>query len=253
MKRAASLVVVFGAAAIAACFTKPDAPHLHGDGGVDAKEFKDAKEYKDAKEWMDAPPSNCGSAHDDFNTAASTACGDWASSYGNVSRGGGVLTVQPNIMGGSGACQTKTPFKWEAGGAQVEIPMPLISAMGQHSFFKVMAGGNALQFVQIDIMNQGANVFVNPSCSGTAAITGQMYNNTTHRWWRFSPKPGDATTVLVDSGSDGTTWTPFAGMTECMWGSAVTTVDALFGAGLGSAIGASGTFDNFNVRPCPSP
>ena len=252
MKRVASVAIVLGAAVIAACFSKPDAPHLgNGDSGVDAKQYKDAKEYLDAKIFMDA--ANCGTSHDDFEMGAATPCGMWGTSYGNVSRANGVLTITPTIMGGSGACQTPPSFKWTAGGTQLEIATPLIASMGQHTFFKVMASGNASQFAMIDIMNQGANVFATPSCSGTASILPQMYDSTNHRWWRFTPKPGDGTTVLVDSGSDGMSWTPFVGMSQCMWGAPVTMVDILFGAGVGSAIGGGATFDNFNVRPCPPP
>jgi hypothetical protein len=243
MKRAATLVTVLGAAAIAACFTKPDAPHVGPGGMIDAA-------GDGTSVGTDGSPTMCGT-HDNFDNQAATACGNWATELGLQITRSGTLSVAPNQMGLTAGCITKVPFAFGAGGTQIEILTPLVGYQ-QHTFFQVMAAGSTSQVVQIDMQGSGG-AYVNASCNGVSAMMPVPYDGTFHRWWRFIPTSGDSTKVSIQSGSDGVNWSPFEVMTECAWGAVTATIDVSFGARVGQNVGGAAVFDNFNVRPCPAP
>ena len=251
--RVARATAVLGASVIAvaaSCFSKPDKPHLGMSDGREP-DGRGSGTGTDGGD-VDGDLTSCGT-HDDFNTTGSP-CGLWgtASNPNYMQRTGTVLQITPQLIGGSAACTTTQSFKF-ANGTSIEIPMPLDTTMGDHSWFKVSPANNATEFTQVNIMQLGGSgVQVQVTCSGPTSSTMTPYT-LSHRFWRLSPQNG-GNDVKIENGQFAGSLTSFSGLPTCDWAATnVTMVDVTFGATSGMQAGNTGTFDNFNTNPCPPP
>jgi hypothetical protein len=253
--RVARVTAVLGASVIAvaaSCFSKPGEPHAHlGDDGGPHDGLGDSP---GSGSNIDANLTNCG-VHDDFNTQ-DPPCGLWGTP-GNpnyMQRFNGVLQMTPTLLGGSASCTTTQPFKF-GNGTSIEIPMPLLASMGDHSWFKVSPMSSTTDYTMVNIYQAGSGggAQVQVTCTGTSSAISETYNALAHRYWRFTPQNG-GDDVKIESGQNAATATAFAGLSDCNWlPSSVTMVTVSFGVGAGMAANNTGTFDNFNTNPCPPP
>ena len=245
MKRALRIATVLGAASIAACFTKPGAPHATGDGGVTDSDARGdgpgTNPLMDAGSDANAPPA-C--IEDDFNNMSLVACNPWGNTSGTASynRIGMVLAVNFAGSNESGTCTTNAPMDITHG---TSIKIAQMPPAGPVELKLVTAGKTTVLSVQ----RPAGQYSVHLSCDGTDLGTSGM-SGSPPGWLQLRIVNATSTSfsVLSETSSDGLSWSPGSSCGYATPPSSIGTVSftGSSGSGAGSAL-----FDNFNTQNCP--
>ncbi|HTL36401.1 MAG TPA: hypothetical protein VL326_24885 [Kofleriaceae bacterium] len=251
MKRALRIAAVLGAASVAACFTKPGAPHVgNGDGSVrdDGGVDDDGNHMIDARadaRMIDAAVCT----KDDFNDTQLAPCGTWGSpttSGTTLSRASMQLDFTFSGTSASGSCSTMSPI-----------------FIGNGTSIHVLAFGNQLTSFGLTIENKLSNFIVNrpsgqyswslqcPPGSFNMNPGGLQMTFPPATWWQFKVTAPTSSTVRValEMSPSGVTnsWTEFQ---SCSFAATPTSFADVTLTGSGSGT-TTASFDDFNVKNCP--
>jgi hypothetical protein len=241
LKRAARICTVLTGATVAACFSKPGAPHA-GDGGTDPGDAR--KDGGGIVDVPDAPPA-CGT-QDNFNNAAISNCETWGnatiSSFATITRPNGTLDFNFAQGTASASCTTKAPFKI-ANGTSVHI----VQYANYQTSFSLSFAGMATTF---NVTYNGSMYSYNVLCTGQIGTTPSM-SSSPPGWVQMRVTGSNPTRVIVELSTTGDagTWSYFE---DCSFGvTGPTTADVtMSGSGSGSYMAR---FDDFNIKNCPPP
>jgi hypothetical protein len=250
MRRATATSVVLAAALaslVAACFSKPGAPHFgDGDGGLD-----------DGR--TDVPPGSQDDGGIDATSCTSTdtftsgsGCGAIGASYGPanlVGRQSGQLSMA--ATGSAGGCRSSAPFSF-ANGTSIKVVQLSESAMVNTTSLRVTNGANASEGMEV-IFNDamGTSIVFDAQCLGGAPNVIELpYDSVAQLYWKFEAQPSAlGGSVHAFYSGDGASWTDIGA--ACPW-SSVATVSIDIGVGATAASSSQlALFDDFNVKTCP--
>jgi len=243
MKRAASIVAVLSAATIAACFSKPSAPHTD-DGGINTGD--DAR--RDGGGGVDVPdaPPACGT-QDNFDNALIAECEAWGtatkSTMATISRPSGTLDFNFTGSTASASCSTKAPFNITKG-TSVHVTD---YANATTSFALTIAG----QTTTFQANYTGSSYTYNVSCTGQTGTAPSTSTSPPPGWIQMrvlGTNPVRVTVELSTTGDAGT----FVMFKDCFYNMTAPTMGdvTLMGSGSGTS---DVKFDDFNVKNCPPP
>jgi hypothetical protein len=249
MRRAARIVAVLAAASIAACFTKPSAPHA-GDGGVTDR---DARRDGQGTNTMgdaagDSQTASC--TKDDFNDTATMNCESWGtatlSTFATITRANQTLKFAFSAMStsASGSCKTKAPISI-TNGTSIHV---LQFGNGLTSFSLTLDGSLVSTF---NVNFSGSMYSWNLSCPGANVNNPSMSAVPPATWWQFkvtSPNIGVARVAIeLSQTGSASSWSEFQ---SCTFNAANLFTGDVTMAGSGSGT-SSVEFDDFNVKNCP--
>ncbi|HUS33475.1 MAG TPA: hypothetical protein VMZ53_33465 [Kofleriaceae bacterium] len=249
MKRALRVIAVLGAAAIAACFTKPGEPHLTDGGNGTRDAGPDGVGMDGRGDGPDAPPSGCGT-QDDFNVASVMDCQDWGdavvSTGTTITRLNGTLDFNFTGTSSSASCTTKTAFNI-TNGTSIRIVEP----SNYQTSFSLTVSGKTVTYVLTYTGTMYSAVLICPT-GGTSNASAPLIAGPP-AWIQMKvsvPGAGGLTVALETSPSGNLgTWTQFQ---TCTFTAAAATTGIVEMRGSGS--GATYTkFDDFNMKNCPPP
>jgi hypothetical protein len=241
MKRVARIVAVLGAASIAACFTKPDAPHAGDrDGGVDAPDSR----MTDAK-MIDAAVA-C--TKDTFDNTLLAPCGTWGtatmSTDATLSRASMTLDFNFTNSSASASCATTSPINI-TNGTSIHV---LQFANSLTSFSLTLDGSQVSTF---NVTYNGSMYSSSLACPGASVNNPTVSSMPPASWWQFrvtSPNNGVARVAIeLSATGDLNSWSEFQ---SCTFNEVNIATGDVKMAGSGSGT-TSVKFDDFNVKNCP--
>jgi hypothetical protein len=244
VRRIARPAAVVAAVSIAACFSKPGAPHVgDGDGGVDPDDGgKNADASTDGRN-----PICTNQPVDTFTTG--TSCGAIGSAYGPsgaVSRVSGQLVI--NGFGSGGGCSSLTAFDFSQGTSIKVVQVATSNFNSNSTNFRVFNGTNGAEGMAIYLnSSNGSPSVYDVACIGTTFGDEKNYDPVAHLYWKFEAQTQDMTVHAFHS-PDGNAWTDTG--IGCPWSSVTTVkVDVSLDPS-GSAPTQAAHFDDFNVKTC---
>jgi hypothetical protein len=245
MKRAARIVAVLATAVIAACFSKPGAPHS-GDGGGDP--LDDARNDGGT---TDGPPDaapNCGT-QDNFNNALISECETWGtatkSQFATISRPSGELIFNFTASGSTSnaSCMTKAPFNITKG-----TSIHITQYANYQTIFSLSLSGMVTTF---SATYTGSMYSYVVTCTGTNTNIASTSSAPPPGWVQMrviGTNPFRVAVELSTTGEPGT----FSSFQDCNFASLAPTSGMVTLAGSGSGT-TSVSFDDFNIKNCPPP
>ena len=244
MKRAARLVAVLGAATVAACFTKPDSPHVGGDGHAPDDAMPGDPDARDARpiDALDAfVPLPC--PRDDFALNIPN-CETWGNSSGaaTFTRAGAVLGIVFSGMNQLGKCTTKTPVNITNG---TSIRIEQMPQAGPVTLELTTAGFTTTFNASRPTGMYGLQL----SCSGIPLgnVTTSLVPPTWLQLKVDAPVNGEIR-VTGETSTNGTSWTF---LQSCNYAATLSSQGTVaFSANSGSG-GGSALLDDFNINNCP--